>query len=138
MPTYPQQLITSLCDHLEDRLVEFFSIEHLKYFEEYADLNGFVSDTLWEYIKNETQKTEINSVYKTQVKMRRQKRKRWISNYEDQNEKYPLSDKKNPYYTIWRDHDQLMGSVFLKLYDAPDLETVIEIHQRRHQMIKVS
>lgn len=131
MPTYPQQLITSLCDHLEDRLVEFFSIEHLKYFEEYADLNGFVSDTLWEYIKNETQKTEINSVYNTQVKMRRQKRKRWISNYEDQNEKYPLSDKKNPYYTIWRDHDQLMGSVFLKLYDAPDLETVIENHQKR-------
>ena len=63
--------------------------------------------------------------------MRRQKRKRWISNYEDQNEKYPLSDKKNPYYTIWRDHDQLMGSVFLKLYDAPDLETVIENHQKR-------
>ena len=62
MPTYPQQLITSLCDHLDERLKNFFSIEHLRYFDEYADLNGLVADTLWEYIKKETQKTEINSV----------------------------------------------------------------------------
>lgn len=131
MPTYPQQLITSLCEHLEDRLVNFFSIEHLKYFEEYTDLNGLVADTLWEYIKNETQKTEINSVYNTQVKMRRQKRKRWIGNYESAYEKYPLSDKKNPFYTIWHDHDYLMGSFFLKLYDAPDVDSVIEIYKKK-------
>lgn len=131
MPTYPQQLITSLCEHLADRLSNFFYIEHKKYFEEYADLNGLVSDTLWEYIKNETQKTEINSVYNTQVKMRRQKRKRWISNYETLYAKYPLSDKKNPYYMIWHDHDHLMGSFFLKLYDAPDVETVIENYQKK-------
>lgn len=131
MPTYPQQLITSLCDHLDDRLKKFFSIEHLRYFEEYADLNGLVSDTLWEYIKNETQKTEINAVYNTQVKMRRQKRKRWTANHESSHEKYPLSDKKSPYYTIWHNHDQLMGSVFLKLYDAPDLETVIDNYQKK-------
>lgn len=65
MPTYPQQLITSLCEHLEERLVRFFSIERPKCFEEYPDLNGFVADTLWDYIKNETQKTEIYSVYNT-------------------------------------------------------------------------
>lgn len=131
MPSYPQQLITSLCDHLKERLVDFFSIEHLKYFDDYADLNGFVSDTLWEYIKNETQKTEINSVYNTNVKMRREKRKRWINNYISSYNKYPLSDKKNPFYTVWRDQDQLMGSVFLKLYDAPDLDTAIKNYQKR-------
>lgn len=131
MPTYPQQLITSLCEHLADRLSNFFCIEHKKYFEEYTDLNGLVSDTLWEYIRNETQKTEINSVYNTQVKMRRQKRKRWISNYENLYAKYPLSDRKNPYYMIWHDHNHLMGSFFLKLYAAPDMETVIENYQKK-------
>ncbi len=131
MPTYPQQLITSLCDHLDERLKNFFSIEHLRYFDEYADLNGLVADTLWEYIKKETQKTEINSVYNTQVKMRRQKRKRWISNHESSHEKYAFSDKKSPYYSVWHDHDQMMGSVFLKLYDAPDLETVIKNYQKK-------
>jgi hypothetical protein len=131
MPTYPQQLITSLCEHLGERLVTFFSIEHLKYFEEYADLNGFVADTLWKFIKTETQKTEINSVYNTQVKMRRQKRNRWFSNYESLCAEYQLSDKKNPYYKIWHDHDQLMGSVFLKLYDAADLDTVIENYKEK-------
>ena len=60
MPTYPQQLITSLCDHLADRLVSFFSIERLKYFGEYHDLNELVADTLWNYIKNETQKSDIH------------------------------------------------------------------------------
>lgn len=131
MPTYPQQLITSLCEHLEERLVSFYSIEHQKYFEEYADLNGLVTDTLWEYIKNETQKTEINSVYNTQVKTRRQKKNRWFNSYESSYEKYPLSDKKNPYFTIWHDHDRLMGSYFLKLYDAPDMESAIRDCQKK-------
>ncbi len=126
MPAYPQQLITSLCEHLEERLVSFFSIERPKYFEEYPDLNGFVADTLWNYIKNETQKTEIYSVYNTQVKTRRQKRNRWFHNYETSCDKYPLSDKKNPYFTIWNDHNQLMGIFFLKLYDTSDLDTAIE------------
>ncbi len=126
MPTYPQQLITSLCDHLADRLVSFFSIERLKYFGEYHDLNELVADTLWNYIKNETQKTEIYSVYNTQVKTRRQKRKRWFSNYESSCEKYPLSNKKNPYFTIWNDHNHLMGNFFLKLYNTSDMETAID------------
>ena len=126
MPAYPQQLITSLCEHLEEHLVSFFSIERPKYFGEYPDLNGFVADTLWNYIKNETQKTEIYSVYNTQVKTRRQKRNRWFHNYETSCDKYPLSDKKNPYFTIWNDHNQLMGIFFLKLYDTSDLDTAIE------------
>ena len=44
--SYPKQLITSLCDQLQDTLTDFFNVEQRKYFSEYTDINSMVSDSL--------------------------------------------------------------------------------------------
>lgn len=126
MASYPRQLITSLCSLLNQRLVDFFSLEQHKFFQNYKDLNTLVSETLWDYIKTETQKTEINAIYNTQVKMRRQKKKRWMKTYLSCCEKYSLQEKKNPYHSVLNDYKQFLGEIFQKIYNAPDVESAIE------------
>lgn len=129
MISYPRQLISSLNIQLNKQLVNFFTIEHQNFFPEYNDLNGLISDTLWEYIKSETQKTELNSVYNTQVKIRRQKKGRWLNTYRENYAKYPLNNKKNPYFTVWKDYNQCSGHVFFKLYNAPTVDAAILNYQ---------
>ena len=53
---YPKQLISSLSEQINEKLLNFFEIENRKYFQNYADLNDIVENTLWQYIKNETEK----------------------------------------------------------------------------------
>lgn len=122
---YPKQLITSLCEQLPESLTNFFEIEKRKYFQEYEDLNDMVSSTLWYFIKDETSKTEINAVNIVQVKMRRQKKSRWMDAYKKAIT-LPMTDKKNPFYPIANAFKSLPGHDFIKLYDANDIETVIE------------
>ena len=54
---YPKQLISSLSEQINEKLLNFFEIENRKYFQNYADLNDIVENTLWQYIKNETEKS---------------------------------------------------------------------------------
>lgn len=122
---YPKQLITSLCEQLPENLTNFFEIEKRKYFQEYEDINDMVSSTLWSFIKDETSKTEINAVNIMQVKMRRQKKCRWMDAYEKA-AATPITNKKNPFYPIASAFQSLPGHDFLKLYDANDIDTVIE------------
>ena len=122
---YPKQLITSLCKQLPENLINFFEIEKRNYFQEYEDLHDIVSSTLWYFIKDETSKTEINAVNMIQLKMRRQKKSRWINAYEKA-AALPVTNKKNPFYPIISAFRSMPGHDFLKLYDANDVETVIE------------
>lgn len=122
---YPKQLITSLCEQLPENLTNFFEIEKRKYFQEYDDINDMVSSTLWNFIKDEISKTEINAVNIVQVKMRRQKKSRWMDAYEKA-AAMPITNKKNPFYPIASAFQTLPGHDFLKLYDANDVDTVIE------------
>ena len=122
---YPKQLITSLCKQLPENLINFFEIEKRNYFQEYEDLHDIVSSTIWYFIKDETSKTEINAVNMIQLKMRRQKKSRWINAYEKA-AALPVTNKKNPFYPIISAFRSMPGHDFLKLYDANDVETVIE------------
>lgn len=127
---YPKQLISSLSEQINEKLLNFFEIENRKYFQNYADLNDIVENTLWQYIKNETEKSELRSVYGVQVKQRRQKRLRWMESFKKNLEDYPSTDKKNPFYSIYRNYDELPGHSFLKLYDASEVETVIDNYKK--------
>lgn len=91
---YPKQLISSLADNLNEALVNFFEIEHLKVFPIYSNLNDLIADTLWEYVKEETGKSELKSIYGVQVKMRRQKKSRWLKAQQENIEKYEITNKK--------------------------------------------
>lgn len=122
---YPKQLITSLCKQLPESITKFFDIEKRKYFQDYEDLNAIVYSVLWNFIADETSKTEINSINAVQVKMRRQKKKRWMTAYEKALIN-PITEKKNPFYPIAEAFRTLPGHDFVKLYDANDMETVIE------------
>ena len=92
---YPKQLISSLSEQINEKLLNFFEIENRKYFQNYADLNDIVENTLWQYIKNETEKSELRSVYGVQVKQRRQKRLRWMESFKKNLEDYPSTEKKS-------------------------------------------
>ena len=59
---YPKQLISSLSEQINEKLLNFFEIENRKYFQNYADLNDIVENTLWQYIKNETEKSDCSSI----------------------------------------------------------------------------
>lgn len=126
---YPKQLITSLCEQLPGNLTSFFELEKKKYFQDYEDLNDMVSSTLWHFIKDDTSKADINAVSIVQVKMRRQKKKRWMDAYE-RAATMPLTDKRNPFYPVAHAFGSLPGRDFLKLYDASDVETVIAGQKR--------
>ena len=121
---YPKQLITDLCKQLPESIMTFFEIEKRKYFQDYEDIDAIVSFVLTDFLKGENTKTEINSINNTQVKMRRQKKKRWMTAYEKALQ-FPITENKNPFYPIAEAFKTLPGHSFLKLYDANDIETVI-------------
>ena len=123
---YPKQLISSLADNLNEALVNFFEIEHLKIFSAYSSLNDLIADTLWEYVKEETGKSELKSIFGTQVKMRRQKKNRWLKTLEENIHNYAMTNKKHPFYSIQHNYEILPGHSFLKLYDAKDLDSAVK------------
>lgn len=123
---YPKQLISSLADELNLTLVNFFKIEHNKIFPAYENLNDLIADTLWDYVKEETGKSELKSIYSVQVKMRRQKKSRWLKALQENIEKYAITDRKHPFYSIQHDFELLPGRSFLKLYDSTDVDEVIQ------------
>ena len=108
---YPKQLITSLCKQLPENLINFFEIEKRNYFQEYEDLHDIVSSTLWYFIKDETSKTEINAVNMIQLKMRRQKKSRWINAYEKA-AALPVTNKKKPFLSDYQRIPLHAGSRF--------------------------
>lgn len=123
---YPKQLISSLADNLNEALVNFFEIEHLKIFTIYGSLNDMIAETLLQYVKEETGKSELKSIHGTQVKMRRQKKSRWLKTLEENIEKYEITNKKHPFNYIHHDFEVLPGHSFLKLYDAKDVDSAIK------------
>ncbi|MCH5248281.1 MAG: hypothetical protein J1E98_00035 [Lachnospiraceae bacterium] len=123
---YPKQLISSLADNLNKTLVDFFEIEHLKVFPIYSSLNDLIAETLLEYVKEETGKSELKSIHGTQVKMRRQKKNRWLIALEENIGKYEITNKKHPFYSVQHDYEVLPGHSFLKLYDAKDVDSAIK------------
>lgn len=123
---YPKQLITTLCEQLPENLTGFFNIERRKYFEAFEDINEIVSTTMWDFIKDETSKAEISNINNIQIKMRRQKKTRWMGAYEKGISEYPITDKKNPFFSIQDAYSTLSGQAFLKIYEINDLEKVIE------------
>lgn len=123
---YPKQLISSLADNLNEALVNFFEIEHLKIFSAYSSLNDLIADTLWEYVKEETGKSELKSIFGTQVKMRRQKKNRWLKTLEENIHNYAMTNKKHPFYSIQHNYEILPGHSFLKLYDVKDLDSAVK------------
>ena len=74
--TYPKQLISALAKQINKKLVDYFELEKQKYFKDWNNLNHMIEDTLWNYIKNETEKTELKSIFTTQSKMQYQRKKR--------------------------------------------------------------
>lgn len=123
---YPKQLISSLADNLNEALVNFFEIEHNKVFPIYNSLNDLIAETLWQYVKEETGKSELKSIYGIQVKVRRQKKTRWLNALKENIENYEITNKKHPFYSVQHNFEVLPGHSFLKLYDAKDVESVIE------------
>ena len=119
---YPKQLITSLCDQLQDTLTDFFNVEQRKYFSEYTDINSMVSDTLREFIKDEA---ELGSVHSQQVKNRRQKRNRWIIAYKNAMLEHSITDKSHPLHFIQHDFDNMNARSFIKLYDAHSVDEAV-------------
>lgn len=123
---YPKQLISSLADNLNETLVNFFEIEHVKIFTIYSSLNDLIAETLLQYVKEETGKSELRSIYGIQVKMRRQKKNRWLKTLEENTDKYEIGNKKHPFYTIQHNFEVLPGHSFLKLYDTKDVKLAIK------------
>lgn len=122
---YPKQLITTLCEQLPENLTGFFHIEKRKYFQDFEDINDMVSSTMWDFIKDETSKTEISNINNVQVKMRRQKKNRWMAAYEKGISEHPITDKKNPFFSIQDAYSTLSGQAFIKIYESNDLDKVI-------------
>lgn len=123
---YPKQLISSLADNLNETLVNFFEIEHVKIFTIYSSLNDLIAETLLQYVKEENGKSELRSIYGIQVKMRRQKKNRWLKTLEENIDKYEIGNKKHPFYTIQHNFEILPGHSFLKLYDTKDVKLAIK------------
>lgn len=126
---YPKQLISALSKQINKKLIDYFEIENRKYFKDWNDLNHIIEDTLWNYIKNETEKSDLKSIYTTQSKMQYQKKKRWISTYRANTEKYPVTSKKHPFYSIYHDFQSRSGHSFHKLYGNSDISAVINHYE---------
>lgn len=129
--TYPKQLISTLAELVNSDLNSFFEIEQRKYFSSFQNLNDMIADTLQDYgIKAESEKSEIKSVYGTQIKARRQKKKRWLASFLDNSEKYSLTDRKHPFYGINMDFNDLPGHQVVKLYDTNNIDTVLQNYHK--------
>lgn len=124
--TYPKQLISALAKQINKKLVDYFELEKQKYFKDWNNLNHIIEDTLWNYIKNETEKTELKSIFTTQSKMQYQRKKRWSNTYKTNKEKYPVTSKKHPFYSIYYDFHSRSGHSLHKLYGDSDISTVID------------
>lgn len=131
---YPKQLISALTESVNDRLNSFFEIEQRKYFYAFDNINDLIDDTLSEYgIKVGSEKSEIKSIYGTQVKARRQKKKRWLISFQDNLKKYVITNHKNPFHSIHVAFECLPGHQFVKLYDTNDMDEVIQNYKDKIQ-----
>lgn len=127
--TYPKQLISSLAKQLNKNLIRFFELENHKYFEEWNNLNEIIEDTLLKYLKNETEKSELKSIYSMQSKMQYQRKTRWFNTYKTNKEKYPGDSKKHPFYSIYNDFQSRSSQSFRKLYENSDIDSVIKHYE---------
>ncbi len=126
---YPKQLISALSKQINKKLVDYFELENRKYFKDWDDLNHIVEDTLWDYIKNETEKPELKYIHTMQSKMQYQRKKRWGNTYKINKEKYPVTSKKHPFYSIYHDSQTRSGHSFHKLYGSSDISAVIDHYE---------
>lgn len=118
---YPKQLITSLINQSDTRLSDFFCIEK-KYFSPESTMADIVNDTMKDFLENEASKSELKAILSLQMRMRRQKKKRWLENTTVNSQKYEITSKKNPFYNIHMQYLTLSTAQFKQLYDVEDIE----------------
>lgn len=127
MISYPKQLITSLCEQLPENLTKFFEIEHVKFFHDFDDMNAIIDSTLRDYLNNET---SVSDVRLAQIRMRRQKKNRWMNLYKKNINDKDITDYENPFFPIYQAFNIMNGRTFLNIYSATDVETAIENQKR--------
>lgn len=121
---YPRQLITSLVELTDKRLVDFFKLESGKDYFSCDDFNLILGQTLWLYIENETEKYEIKKINNAQSRMRKQKKSRWAEAFKNNLKNYPITNRRHPFFTIKRYHNELSGKDFIKLFNHSDMDEV--------------
>ena len=127
MISYPKQLITSLCEQLPENLTKFFEIEHVKFFHDFDDMNAIIDSTLRDYLNNET---SVSDVRLAQIRMRRQKKNRWMNLYKKNINDKDITDYENPFFPIYQAFNIMNGRTFLNIYSATDVDTAIENQKR--------
>ena len=118
---YPQQLITSLINQADPKLLDFYESEKIKYFPKKSTIQNIVNDTLRSFLKNETSKPELKNIQTAQKRMRWQKKKRWAKTVETD-----IETKKNPFYNIHLQYSSLSASQFKLLYGRDSVDEVID------------
>lgn len=122
---YPRQFISSLSSQVDEHLIEFFVTGKEVYNFPVSDINELIDSTLQEYLKDETGRPEIKSIYTTQLRMRRQKRSRW-RNTARESVNLDITTKKNAFHYLLEQQNVLNAIQFKKLYGSPNINKVIE------------
>lgn len=122
---YPRQFISSLAPQVDDRLIDFYTSGKEIYNFPVSDMNEFIDITLQDYLKEETGRTEIKSIYSTQMRMRRQKKTRW-RNAARESTNIDISSKKNAFHYLLDQRNILSAMQFKKLYGSSDINKVIQ------------
>lgn len=127
---YPKQLTSSLLEHMDKRLIDFYFLEEKKLFSRYKNLHELIEKTLTEYIgtygSKKLGRSEFYNLRYIQIKNRKDKKKRWAATFSANSQKYQLTEKKNPFYMIQKHYNELTGRDFFSLYNDYKLEDVIE------------
>lgn len=120
---YPQQLITSLVNQADAKLLEFFETERKRYIPKDCTLQDFVNITLAEFLNDEKSKAELKSIQTVQKRMRWQKKKRWAKSVDAD---VDFSSKKSSFYNIHLQYSSLTAAQFKLLYGLDNIDDVIE------------
>lgn len=120
---YPKQLIENLEKKLDERLIEFYETNKELY--EFGLLNNIIEETLNLYLNGDTHRDDLQEITSTQRKIYRNKKARWLNTVIEDNKKYKIIDKKNPFYFLSEQKGVLLKEQWEMIYGKKSMEDII-------------
>lgn len=126
MNTYPQQLVAELSEHLDSKIITFFSDTKENYNYPVASVNDLVEYTLESSFGGKTSQEDLRKVYDYALSNRRKRKIRWMEKLLTDLQTYSTEDLRHPFANLVSQKRILTKSQWGLFYGDKSLEDVIQ------------
>lgn len=124
MDKYSSQMIADLCNKIDPEIVEFWNTRKEE-LELHDTLYDCVDSVFEDFFQGKTGKEDLKEIQKAVAKVCDQKKRRLQKKAHTDNEKYEISNKKNPFHRIYEEKEFLSNAQWNQLYGGKSLSEVV-------------